>query len=213
AAPPEAEFYWNERGMEGSWRFLNRVWNMVDALKQLKNYSDVKRENSLNSEELEFKLHLTIKKVTEEMQGGFKFNTAISAMMELTNEIATAFRAAEENKTITRTLEEAIETLVVLLAPIAPHFCEELWQMSGKNSSIINATWPACKVEKLQKENIEIVIQINSKVRSKITVPSSISDEDIKKAAFEDVKIKEWLKDKSVKKFFIIPKKMVNIIV
>ncbi len=212
AAPPEAEFDWNERGMEGAWRFVNRVWNIAGSFKELKNYPSAKQENSLGGEELEYKLHLTIKKVTEEMQGGFKFNTCISAMMELTNEISSTLRIAEEKKCYAAVLEEAIETLLILLAPITPHLCEELWQIQSKQGTIINAAWPIYKKEKLEKENIEIVIQINSKVRSKIVVCSSISDEELKIEALNDVKIKERLKDKSVKKFFIIPKKMVNII-
>ncbi|MCG2711261.1 MAG: leucine--tRNA ligase [Candidatus Omnitrophica bacterium] len=211
AAPPEAEFDWNDRGMDGAWRFLNRVWTSATSLIELKAACKCV-ENTPSEKDLEFKTHAAIKKVTDEMNGGFKFNTAISAMMELTNAIVAALRESQESKTLSKALIDAVEVLIALLAPITPHMCEELWQLSGKKNSIVKAAWPAYEAKKLVQDEITIVIQINSKVRSKVTVPTDISNDELKKIVLEDEKTKEWLKDKQIKKFIIVPKKLANLV-
>ena len=212
AAPPEAEFDWNERGMEGAWRFLNRVWILVRTFGKLQ-ASGADQKQAPFDKDLEYKLHATIKKVTDEMEGGFKFNTAISAMMELTNEIVSALHHAEEKGITSTVLIQAVETLVILLAPVTPHFCEELWQVLGKKGSIIKTPWLVYDAKKLIKEHVTIVVQINSKVRSKVTVASTLSEEELKEKALSDARIQERLKDKTVKKVFIVPGKLVNIVV
>ncbi len=211
AAPPEAEFDWNDRGMDGAWRFLNRVWTSATSLLELKNTCK-HIENLPSDKDLEFKTHATIKKVTEEMDGGFKFNTAISAMMELTNAIVPALRKAQESCSISKALIDAVEVLIILLSPITPHMCEELWQLLGRQESIVKAKWPEFDAKKLVQDEMTIVIQINSKVRSKIIVPSDISKDELKKRVLEDEKTRQWLKDKQIKKFIIVPNKLANLV-
>lgn len=211
AAPPEAEFDWNDRGMDGAWRFLNRVWTAAVTLADMK-ASGKYREEMPEDKDLEFKMHATIKKVTEEMNGGFKFNTAISTMMELTNAIVPALRKAQQSEVLSKVLADAIETLILMLAPITPHMCEELWQMLGHQESIIKSDWPIFDEKKLVKDEMTIVIQINSKVRSKAVVPAGISNDELKKIILADEKVKEWIKGKEIKKFIIVPNKLANLV-
>lgn len=211
AAPPETEFDWNDRGIDGAWRFLNRVWTAATSLIELKAACKF-ADHVPYGKDLEFKMHATIKKVTDEMNGGFKFNTAISTMMELTNAIVAALREAQESEILSKALIEAVEALIVLLAPFTPHICEELWQLLGKPGSIAKASWPEHEAKKLVQDEMTIVIQINSKVRSKVTVPTDISNDELKKIVLKDEKTQEWLKDKQIKKFIIVPKKLANLV-
>ncbi|MFH2145824.1 MAG: leucine--tRNA ligase, partial [Candidatus Omnitrophota bacterium] len=213
AAPPEVEFDWNDRGMEGAWRFLLRVYNAVDSFSLLK---AAPAENpELNFEkQLRFKTHATIKKVTEEMEGGFKFNTAISALMELSNEIAPALKQAQTAKTGSQILKQAIEALIILLSPLCPHLCEELWQKLGhKEGGIINTTWPKYDAGALIQDELNIIVQINGKMRSKIVVNSDISEEELKAKVLSDPKTATWIKSQPVKKIVVVPKKLVNVVV
>ncbi|MFH2138861.1 MAG: leucine--tRNA ligase [Candidatus Omnitrophota bacterium] len=212
AAPPEAEIDWNENGMDGSWRFLNRVWMLVQQFNELTAGAAVVEQLGFEKK-LSFKLHATIKKVTEEMEGGFKFNTAISSMMELLNELGPALRLACEKKAITAELSEAVKALVILLCPIAPHMCEEMWQSLGNKESIIKADWPKFDPKKLQLDELTIVVQVNSKVRAKLIVPADTSEAELKDKTLNDEKIKVWLQGKQIKKVVVVPKKLVNIIV
>ncbi len=211
AAPPEAEFDWNDRGMDGAWRFLNRVWTAATTLVEMKKSCKCLDEMP-EDKDLEFKMHATIKKVTQEMDGGFKFNTAISTMMELTNSIVPALRKAQESETLSQALIDAIEMLIIMLAPITPHMCEELWQLLGHDQSIVKTHWPLFDEKKLVQDQITIVIQINSKVRSKVIVSADISNDELKNIVLSDEKVKEWIKDKQIKKFIIVPKKLANLV-
>ncbi len=212
AAPPEAEFDWNERGMDGAWRFLNRVWTLAQGLIALKQ-SKAKQQSMPFEKEVEFKTHGTIKKITHEMQGGFKFNTAISAMMELTNTLVPAMKQSQQENILNSVLEDAITKLIIMLSPITPHMCEELWQSLGNINSIVQAAWPEFDPKKLELDELEIVIQINSKVRSRITVEASISEQDLKEKAQQNPVIQKWIAGKLVKKIIVIKGKLINIIV
>ncbi|MDD5432436.1 MAG: leucine--tRNA ligase [Candidatus Omnitrophica bacterium] len=189
AAPPETELEWEERGTEGANKFLNRVWRIQENLKEKA------------SPELMRILHKTIKKVTEDVQD-FKFNTAIAGLMELTNAIY--LQGADK---------EVYKALILMLAPIAPHFCEELWQELGNKESIFKANWPKYDPKMLVEENVTIVIQVCGKLRSKIEVPLEISDDKLKELVLNDAKLAPWIKDKPIRNFIIIPKKLVNIVV
>jgi leucyl-tRNA synthetase len=198
AAPPQTELEWDDRGIEGAFRFLNRVWRILDT-----QYSEL---NALylktgNSAKLKKKMHQTIKEVTEDIEG-FKFNTAIASLMEYVNAI---YQLGVD--------EEAFSALVLLLGPFVPHFCEELWQRSGQRESIVRAGWPAYEPLLLREERITIVIQVNSKVRSQIEVPVDIGDEELKKAALSDAKILSWIKGKAVRNCIIVPRKLVNLVI
>jgi len=203
AAPPEAELDWNDRGIEGAWRFTSRVWRLVDELSQSKQ----KLVNA--NKDVIRKMHQTIRKVTTDMEGNYKLNTAISSVMELVNEI---YKAKEKDETI-EVCREAIQTTVLLLAPFTPHVCEEMWQMLGNKKSLFKSDWPKFSQDLTREEAITIVIQVNSKIRSKIEVPPDTPEEELRTRVLEDEKIKSHLQDAHVKKIIVIPNRLVNIIV
>ncbi len=205
--PPEKDAEWNDRGVEGAWRFLNRVWRLVEKRKAQNAKGKTKRSD--NTEKLKRKTHLTIKKVTEDIEREFHFNTAISAIMELVN----AIYKAEDEDVDSAAMKEAIETVVILLSPFVPHIAEEMWQRLGKKSSIFRLSWPGYDKGAIQEEQVLIVLQVNGKVRGKITVPHNLEEERLKELILQDEKIIKWMGAKPIKKFFIVPKKLVSIVV
>jgi len=189
AAPPETELEWEERGLDGALKFLNRVWRIQDNLK----------ENA--GQEVLKSLHKTIKKVNQDFSE-FKFNTAIASLMELTNVI---YQLGAD--------KQVFANLIIMLSPIAPHFCEELWEILGNKQSIFRASWPKFYPKLLVEENVELVIQVNGKLRSKIQVPHDISEDKLKELVQKDEKLAPWLEGKTPKKIIIIPQKLVNIVI
>ena len=189
AAPPETELEWDERGIEGACKFLNRVWRIQKTLKE-KAKPDLLRI-----------MHKTIKKVSEDIEA-FKFNTAIASLMELTNSV---YQMGAD--------KEVFSNLVVMLCPFVPHFAEELWQRLGNKEGIIKTGWPKYDSRFLTEENVTIVIQVNGKLRSKINVPSDISEDKLKESVLSDEKLKPWIQGKPIKNFILVPKKLVNIVV
>lgn len=207
AAPPEAELEWNDTGMDGAWRFLSRVWRLVKPLS--KGRRETSAQEALAQADIAKKMHQTIKKVTSDMQGGFKFNTAISSIMELVNDLYKLPPQEQRSKTAV----QAIEAIVILLSPFVPHICEEMWEMLGHKESIFKASWPTYDEQCLKEEEFTYVIQVNGKVRSKIVVPASATEEQIKESALADPKTREWIKDGAVRKVLFVPKKLVSIVV
>ncbi len=189
AAPPETELEWDDRGIEGAFKFLNRAWRIQDNLKDKA------------SPELIKTMHRTIKKVTEDIEG-FKFNTAIAGLMEFVNAI---YQSGAD--------KEIFSCLIILLSPIAPHFSEELWHILGNKDSVLKASWPKYNPSNLIEENATIVIQVNGKVRAKIEVSSGISEDKLKSLVLADEKLAPWIQDKPIKNFVIVPRKLVNIVV
>ena len=214
AVPPELEMEWSERGIAGAFRFLNRVWRLLGHLPK-------KSESKTVNPALQKKIHRTIKAVTEDIES-FKFNTAISSIMELVNEIYSALRFAScalpEGQERTahsaqRTaLNEAVKAVILLLSPFTPHMCEEMWRKLGHKESILKAGWPKYDERFLKEEIITIVIQVNGKLRSKMDVPSDITEESLKELVLADEKLKPWIKDKPVKNIIVVPQKLVNIV-
>ncbi|MFA6358495.1 MAG: leucine--tRNA ligase [Candidatus Omnitrophota bacterium] len=189
AAPPETELEWDERGLEGAFKFLNRVWRIHENLKDQADQEIIKV------------LHRTIKKVSVDFSE-FKFNTAIASLMELTNAI---YQLGAD--------KAVFLNLVIMLSPIVPHFSEELWQILGNKESIFKASWPKYNPELLVEKRVELVIQVNGKLRNKIEVSCGISDDQLKELVLKDDRVSLWLEGKSPKKFIIIPQKLVNIVV
>ncbi len=189
AAPPETELEWDDRGLEGAHKFLNRVWRIQDNLK-------VKADPTVAR-----LLHKTIKKVSEDFKG-FKFNTAIASMMELTNAI---YQSGAD--------KEVFSKLIILLSPIAPHFSEELWGILGNKQSILEAGLPEYDPKMLVEDNITIVIQVNGKVRSKMEVAADITESKLKELVLADEKLSFWIQGKPVKNFILVPNKLVNIVI
>ncbi|MGB4302618.1 MAG: class I tRNA ligase family protein, partial [Syntrophomonadaceae bacterium] len=213
ASPPERDLEWSDQGVEGAYRFLNRVWrlvtNSIEALQSVNLPADYK-ELDPAAKALRFKTHATIKKVSEDIEERFNFNTAISAIMELTNAI-NAYRDQEEQDLCV--LKEAIQTLLVLLCPFAPHITEELWSMMGNQTSIHLQSWPVYDPEALVQDEIEIVLQISGKVRDRIMVPAQASEDDLRAIALDNPKIKELTKAQNIAKIIIVPGKLVNVVV
>jgi len=205
--PPEKDAEWSDKGIEGAYRFLNRFWRLCQGLdKYSPSDLDKEREKGLNRI-----LNLTVKKITDDMEGGFKFNTAISSIMELVNQTQLDIAAEVISKEL---LAEVIEKLVILLSPFAPHVTEELWKkMGGKPPLIREAIWPKCKEEALLQDVIEIPVQINGKLRGKISVPSDALEDQIRETTLKDDKIRERLEGREIKKFIVIKKKIINIVV
>ena len=218
--PPEKDAEWSDRGVEGAYRFLGRVWRLVEKVTKSQGHQVTKSQGHKYEEALRRKTHLTIKKVTEDFDGGFHFNTAISAIMELVNETYD-FLAKTEAKCQgikvsgcqESMLSEAVEAVVILLSPFVPHMAEELWQVMGKENSIFKVKWPSYDKSAIMTDVITMVVQVNGKLRSKIEVPSGIEEGKLKEAVLSDPKIKELIKDKTLKNFIIVPKKLVNIVI
>lgn len=199
--PPEKDAEWNDRGVEGSWRFINRIWRLVEQLP--------KHRGEESADKLKRKTHQTIKKVTEDLEREFHFNTAISAIMELVNETYKALDQKKDTKVVT----EAVETAVILLSPFVPHVAEEMWQKLGKKNSIFKLSWPVYEHEVLQAEEALIVVQINGKVRAKITVAHNTEEEKLKRIVLEDKRVIKYIADKIPKKIHVVPNRLVSIVI
>jgi leucyl-tRNA synthetase len=217
AAPPERDLDWSDKGVEGAYRFLSRVWNIVYRnLESLKAAGTQALDKKIMSGEsgagksLVRKTHQTVKKVTADMEREYHFNTAIAALMELVNEM-TSFepRTAEDH----RILRFAVEQVLLLISPFTPHIAEELWNRLGNEPCICERRWPEWDEELASEEEVELVIQINGKLRGKTMVPVGLSDEEVKKLALEDAKTKEVLGARSVRKVFVVKGRLINIVV
>ena len=217
AAPPEKDLEWSEQGVEGAYRFLNRIWHLVtdhlDQVAGVKPYAgDTLLDDRLRA--LHRKTHQTIKRVTNDIENRFHFNTAIAAVMELINEVNQYLHGeAEKDQRAWSVLREAIETAVILLSPVVPHITEELWRMLGHDNFLLTQPWPSYDADALQEEKRLIVIQVNGKVRSRIELPASFGDRDIEQAALADERVQRFVGDKPVKKVYVIKKKLVNVVV
>ena len=217
ASPPERDLDWSDQGAEGAFRFLGRVWRMVHSnLKAIMNVKPFQGKGEDLSEELKHlrrKTHQTIRKVTEDIEERYHFNTAISAIMELVNSIYHLGQNSPNCLLRNSVLREAIETTVLLLSPIVPHIAEELWRLLGYKESITKKPWPRYDLEAAKEEEMVIVIQVNGKLRSRITVPASTSEEEIKTLAQEDDRIIQWTGEKKISKTIYVPRKLVNLVV
>ena len=217
AAPPEKDLEWNAKGVEGAFRFLNRIYRYVMAHKELLSLSDGKIEIRCEADQaLHRKTHQTIQRVTLNIESNFHFNTAISGVMELFNTLTT-LSPLDVDKTLdnlTPTLiQEAVQTILLLLSPMVPHFCAELWQQIGSSRPIDQEQWPELDIEAAKEEELTLVVQVNGKVRSRLQVAVDIDDDVIKEMALKDENIQKLIQGKPVKKIIVVQKKLVNIVV
>jgi leucyl-tRNA synthetase len=210
AAPPERDLDWSDEGVEGSFRFLNRVWRIVQDVKDSMVSGQVIGELSQADKDLNFVLNRTVKKVTDDISDRFNFNTAISAIMELVNELYRYREAGSINQPL---LTDAVNKLIILLAPFAPHMTEELWASLGHKESVHTVKWPEFDEKALIKEEIEVVLQINGKVRDRITVPREITQTDLEKLVMTNDRIRKFIDGREIVKVVLIPQKLVNIVV
>ncbi len=215
AAPPEKDLDWSDQGVEGAYRFLTRLWRFVsqyhDALASTASDLDLK-EPSPTLRELRRQIHRTIKKVTDDIEGRFHFNTAIAAVMELFNALSLAGKDESVWQDGTPLIKGGVETLVVLLYPFVPHMASELWESLGHRNSLEELRWPGYSEEALEEERLLIVVQVDGRVRGRITVPADASNEFIEAEALADPKVKGFLHGKEIQRVIQVPRRLVNIV-
>ncbi|MFR7985198.1 MAG: leucine--tRNA ligase [Clostridia bacterium] len=210
AAPPERELDWSDKGVEGSYRFLNRVHRLVfEFAEQCKSAPAQYKPENKADKELAYAMNYTIKKVSDDVGGRFNFNTAISSIMELVNEMY-KYKEGTINQGL---FKAAIENLVLVLSPFTPHICEEMWEHLGHDTFIYSEAWPVCDESALVRDTIEIVVQINGKVKEKMDIPAGLGKDELEKLAMENEKVQKLTSGKNVVKVIAVPGKLVNIVV
>lgn len=209
AAPPEKDLEWNEQGVEGCARFIGRIWRAVsDNLELIQDCGPVGKVDG-SAADLRRKTHQTIKKVTEDIDGRFHFNTAIASVMELVNAIY-AFKPEEKDAPV---LREALETVIRLLAPFVPHLSEELWEILGYQEGVDAPGWPKWDEEALKTSEITLVVQVNGKVRGKVSVATEADNQTVEAAALADANVQRFIEGKQIRKVICVPGRLVNIVV
>ncbi len=212
AAPPEQSLEWSDSGVEGAFRFLKRLWKQAYLHAESAGDLVVMDKITLTEEQqaVRRQVHQTIQKVSHDMGERIIFNTAIAANMELVNTLS-KFTDTSDNGKVIR--QEALEAIVLMLAPIVPHICHQLWQDLGHQEAVVRAPWPKVDVSALEQDIIEIVIQVNGKLRSKISVSAAVSSDELQTLALNDDYIMRFIEGKPLKKVIVVPKKLVNIVV
>jgi leucyl-tRNA synthetase len=214
AAPPDRDLDWQDTGIEGIQRFLGRVYRFFVRNAQPEHpewRATVPAEVSPEARAIQRKLHQTIKRVGDDFQGRWHFNTCIAAVMELLNEV---YGAEESKGAIPLSLiAEVQRTIALLLAPMAPYLAHELWEMIGEKGNLLKAPWPRYDPALAALDEIEIPVQVNGKLRSRIVVPAGSSEEFVRERALTDEKVKTAIGSKQVVKVIVIPAKLVNVVV
>ena len=210
AAPPERELDWSDKGVEGSFRFINRVYRMVYDFSQ--NYSEVPESYEIGGDadkNMAYWLNYAIKKVSDDIGERFNFNTAISTIMELVNEMY-RYKEGTVNPGL---FGAAIKDLIIMLAPFVPHVTEEMWEHLGYEGSVHDQNWPEYDEKALVKDTVEIVVQVNGKIKEKLDIAGGLSREEMEKTAMENEKVKGLIEGKNVVKVIAVPGKLINIVV
>ncbi len=218
AAPPEKDLDWSDQGVQGCFRFISRVWRLVVEERSL--WTDEPGTRSPADRAalprdlagLRRKTHATIKKVTEDLDG-FRFNTAIAAVMELVNAIYLSREAHGTSGAAAPILREAVVAVVRLLAPFVPHVADELWERMGGGETLAYQVWPTFDSALVQADEVLIVVQVNGKVRSRITLPADSAEADVQAAALADARVKEFMGGKPPRKVVVVPNKLVSVVV
>lgn len=212
AAPPEKDMDWSDKGIEGAFRFLGRLWRLVaDSKEQLLAAGNSSDEAVPSMEPLKRKLHQTIKKVTEDIDKRFRFNTAIAAMMELVNDIYKIRDAASTPEEFS-TIKEAVDALVVMLSPFVPHIAQELWQILNNDEMLFNVPWPGYDPRWCEQTETTIAVQVNGKLRTTITMPKDEDQSEVEAKALDDSNVRRFIEGASIKRIIYVPNKIINII-
>ncbi len=212
-APPEQSLEWSDKAINGSYRFLKKLWKLIKTHEEsIKDTPAISSNDGFNENQnqLRRKTHQTISKVTDDIGRRYTFNTAIAAVMELVNEVS-SFNI--DNELDRQVAKEAIESILLLLSPIAPHICHQLWLDIKQAQPIIDADWPTFDPSLLKSKTSLVVIQVNGKLRSKLQVSASIDEDELKSMALSDEKVIRFIEGKEIKKVIVIPQKLVNIVV
>ncbi|MFZ0131952.1 MAG: leucine--tRNA ligase [Desulfobacterales bacterium] len=216
AAPPERDLEWSEQGVDGGYRFLSRVWRFfagwIDAVGAVPPFDGSPDLLEGAARDLHRKIHQTIWRVTRDVEDRFHFNTAISAVMELFNTMA-AFEPGADGAPTVATMRLAMDTVVLLLAPIVPHFAEELWQLLGHEPSVLQEPWPKFNESALAKDELEIVVQVNGKLRSRFGTGADTDEETLRKMALADERVRKFIAGRPIRKVIVVKKKLVNIVI
>jgi leucyl-tRNA synthetase len=216
AAPPEKDLEWSEQGVEGAYRFLSRLWRLIFQQRELwaagAPSSNGAGELAPELRDLRRAIHRTIKKVSEDIEGRFHFNTAIAAIMELVNALSVSAQRGDESSAGAEVRKQGLETVILLLAPFVPHVTSELWQQIGHKERLNQLPWPSYSKEAIEEEKLLIVVQINGKVRGKITVPADVTQERIETDALSDPRVANLLDGKKVLRVVYVPRRLVNIV-
>jgi leucyl-tRNA synthetase len=212
AAPPEKDLDWNDQGVDGSFRFLSRIWKLVhDRLDLIKNAGPIDLESlSVEEKNLRRAVHKTIRKVSDDIEERFHFNTAIASVMELLNVLQPAELSTPQFPAV---MKEALQSVILLMAPFVPHITEELWQRLGNTSQLTLTPWPEYDRNAVIDEELLVVVQVNGKLRSKITVAAGIGEEELKALALADEKVAQFIASLTVRKVICVQGKLVNIVV
>jgi len=221
AAPPEKDLDWNDRGVEGASRFLNRIWRFVQGhlaeLGAAPPAVSAAEAGTLSDAGRAFRrvIHETIERVTHDIEKDFHFNTAISAIMELVNALHDFDRDSMDSMNRAergRLLREAVQTMVLLLGPVSPHITEELWAALGHRESLFKHPWPAADPAALQRAEVEIIVQVDGRVRSRLTVDVTAPEGEIQDRVLADQKVRQWTDGRQVAKVVIVPGRLVNVV-
>jgi leucyl-tRNA synthetase len=214
--PPEKDAEWNDRGIEGASRFLRRLWTRVyegrAVLESAKGLAPDIGKMAPAEREIYRRLHVTIDGITRSIETDFHFNTAIAQIMELMNSLDSFAVTPDSTPSERAVFRAAIEGIVLLLSPLAPHVAEELWQELGHGGSILKAAWPEADPAAMQADMVEIVVQVNGRVRDRLNVPAKASQADIEALARASEGVKRHLEGKPIRKVVVVPGKLVNIV-
>ena len=217
AAPPERDFEWSESGIEGSYRFVNRIWRLVEELEgELVTTGPCSSTaddcTSKEAKAVRLKEHETVKKAGDDIEQRFQFNTAIAAVMELVNELYLNKDVLKDDENGRKVLSSAISTVINLMSPFTPHLCEEIWEHLGHTERLVHAQWPTYSEEAMVKDVLTIVVQVNGKVRARLEVPASASKDEVEELAKNDANVLKHVEGKTIRKVIVIPGKLVNIV-
>jgi leucyl-tRNA synthetase len=206
--PPEKDAEWQDEGLQGAWRFIQRALRLVDMFKE---YREEKEGGELNNYEKDLlrKIHSSIKEVTRDLEGDFQFNTAISRIMELVNQ---TYKSINEGLLRKEIFKQAVDTIFILLSPFTPHISEEVSSALGFKESILKRNWPQFNEDYIKTEEIEIAVSVNGKLRDKLTINVNWSKAEIEKKALSLEKVVNILAGKPPKKIIYVEKRMVNIV-
>ena len=215
AAPPEKDLDWSDQGVEGAHRFLNRLWRF--AMRHRERLAEVVADAgrvpaSDGLKELRRRIHWTIKKVTDDIEQRFHFNTAIAAIMELQNALSGLSGDELEQEGGAALVKAALETEIVLLAPFVPHVASELWERLGHGETLADVSWPEYSEDALVQESRLIVVQVNGKLRGKVSVPADAPADRIETAALTDPRVASFIDGRGVRRVVQVPGRLVNIV-
>jgi leucyl-tRNA synthetase len=216
--PPEKDAEWNDQGVEGAFRFLRRLWRRVYEYRTLLMASGNEHRVQLADmappeRNLFRKMHESIQRITRDLEGDFHFNTAIAQIMELMNAMDELEISEQSTPARKKVYHEAMESVIVLISPFAPHIAEELWRELGHNGSILETSWPEVLPEALHRDRIELVLQVNGKVRGHIMVSADADRESVEQEALQDENVRKWTAGKTIRKIIVVPGRLVNIAV